>query len=86
MSVLRYFSYFLEPFKLGDITDNTNVNVMTVGDQLYAMTESGFINRVDMDTLERQRKVITIMVTIIHLLQRLSLCKMSLNGALEILD
>ncbi len=54
---LRYFSYFLKPFTLNEMTDNDSVNVMTVGDQLYAITETNFITRVDMETLERQEKV-----------------------------
>ncbi len=44
----RFMSYF----KKSDITDNCNVNVAFYGDQLYAMTETNFVRRVDPKTLE----------------------------------
>ena len=34
------------------MTDNTNVNVVQMGDELYAMTETDTMHRIDPETLE----------------------------------
>ncbi len=52
----RYFSYFVGEAVRMEMSDNTSVNVMKLGDQLYALTETRYINRVDRETLERQEK------------------------------
>jgi len=45
----RHFSYY---FTNDDMTDNTNVNVVQMGDELYAMTETDTMHRIDPETLE----------------------------------
>ncbi|XP_070533137.1 beta,beta-carotene 15,15'-dioxygenase-like isoform X1 [Ptychodera flava] len=44
-------------FKARKSTDNCNVNVMSIKDEMYAMTESPFIWRIDPKTLESVEKV-----------------------------
>lgn len=48
----RFMSYFST-----EMTDNDNVNIYPVGDQLYASTETNFIRRVDQNTLTTHEKV-----------------------------
>ena len=38
-------------------TDNTNVNIFPLQDELYTTTERNFINKIDPDTLDRTGKV-----------------------------
>jgi hypothetical protein len=48
----RFMSYFST-----EMTDNDNVNIYPVGDQLYASTETNFIRRVDQNSLTTHEKV-----------------------------
>jgi carotenoid cleavage dioxygenase-like enzyme len=48
----RFMSYFST-----EMSDNDNVNIYPVGDQLYASTETNFIRRVDQNSLATHEKV-----------------------------
>uniref|UniRef100_A0AAR2JXY5 Retinoid isomerohydrolase n=1 Tax=Pygocentrus nattereri TaxID=42514 RepID=A0AAR2JXY5_PYGNA len=49
----RFFSYF----KGVEVTDNCLVNVYPIGEDFYAVTETNFITKVNVDTLETLKKV-----------------------------
>lgn len=51
------FSRFLTVFEHTEKTDNTSVNVFPLKTELYASTETNFINRVDPNTLDKLEKV-----------------------------
>ncbi len=53
----RYWSAYM-PFA-ADTTDNALVNLMQTGDQVFAMTETPRMCRIDPDTLETLEKVPT---------------------------
>ncbi len=40
------------------MTDNDSVNLMKLGDQIYAMSENDTLIRVDPESLKRQQKVL----------------------------
>ena len=44
---------------MNDMTDNCNVNVGYFGDALYAMTETAYIYKIDPETLENGKKVLS---------------------------
>lgn len=50
----RFFSYF----KGVEVTDNCLVNVYPIGEDYYAVTETNYITKVNVDTLETLKKVI----------------------------
>jgi len=49
----RFFSYF----KGVEVTDNCLVNVYPIGEDFYAVTETNYITKVNVDTLETLKKV-----------------------------
>ncbi|XP_070533090.1 carotenoid-cleaving dioxygenase, mitochondrial-like isoform X1 [Ptychodera flava] len=51
------FQRVLSRFKMRKGTDNCNVNVMSIKDEMYAMTESPYIWRIDPKTLESVEKL-----------------------------
>lgn len=51
----RFFSYF----KGVEVTDNCLVNVYPIGEDYYAVTETNYITKVDTDTLETLKKVLS---------------------------
>ncbi|XP_070533065.1 beta,beta-carotene 15,15'-dioxygenase-like [Ptychodera flava] len=51
------FQRVLSRFKTTTISDNCNVNVMSINDEMYAMTESNYLWRIDPKTLESVEKV-----------------------------
>lgn len=53
MSLFRFFTYF----KGVEVTDNCMVNIYTIGEDFYAVTETNFITKVDPDSLETLKKV-----------------------------
>lgn len=53
MSAFRFFSYF----KGVEVTDNCLVNVYPIGEDYYAVTETNYITKVNVDTLETLKKV-----------------------------
>ena len=53
--IVRYFSYFFG--NIGVPYDNDNVNTILAGDQLYSITESGGMTKLDKSTLEKQGRV-----------------------------
>lgn len=53
MSTFRFFSYF----KGVEVTDNCLVNVYPIGEDYYAVTETNYITKVNIDTLETLKKV-----------------------------
>lgn len=53
MSLFRFFTYF----KGIEVTDNCMVNIYTIGEDFYAVTETNFITKVDPDSLETLKKV-----------------------------
>ncbi len=50
----RFMAYFS---KTDELTDNDNVNIYPVRDQLYAATETNFIRRIDENSLTTHEKV-----------------------------
>ena len=52
----RMMSYLL-PVNVGDVTDNTAINIVEHGDKLYALTDTTTINEIDPDTLLTKSKV-----------------------------
>lgn len=53
LSLFRFFTYF----KGVEVTDNCMVNIYTIGEDFYAVTETNFITKVDPDSLETLKKV-----------------------------
>ncbi|XP_039085114.1 beta,beta-carotene 9',10'-oxygenase isoform X4 [Hyaena hyaena] len=51
------FERFLSKFELPAITDNTNVNYVQYKGDYYLSTETNFMNKVDIETLEKTEKV-----------------------------
>ncbi|XP_003977539.1 retinal Mueller cells isomerohydrolase [Takifugu rubripes] len=51
------FSRFFTYFKGIEVTDNCLVNIYTIGEDFYAVTETNFITKVDPDSLETLKKV-----------------------------
>uniref|UniRef100_A0A8C5G0R6 Retinal Mueller cells isomerohydrolase-like n=1 Tax=Gouania willdenowi TaxID=441366 RepID=A0A8C5G0R6_GOUWI len=51
------FSRFFTYFKGIEVTDNCSVNIYTIGEDFYAVTESNYITKVDPDSLETLKKV-----------------------------
>lgn len=51
----RYFTHFSRKM---ESTDNTNVNVIEFCDQIYALTETPFMNRIDPEKLVAMKKVL----------------------------
>lgn len=49
----RFFTYF----RGIEVTDNCLVNIYTIGEDFYAVTETNFITKVDPDSLETLKKV-----------------------------
>ncbi|KAL0200017.1 hypothetical protein M9458_003204, partial [Cirrhinus mrigala] len=48
----RFFSYF----KGVEVTDNCLVNVYPIGEDFYAVTETNYITKVNVETLETLKK------------------------------
>lgn len=53
MPLFRFFTYF----KGVEVTDNCLVNIYTIGEDFYAVSETNFITKVDPDSLETLKKV-----------------------------
>lgn len=53
VSACRFFSYF----KGVEVTDNCLVNVYPIGEDYYAVTETNYITKVNIETLETLKKV-----------------------------
>ncbi|XP_039769493.1 beta,beta-carotene 9',10'-oxygenase isoform X1 [Ornithorhynchus anatinus] len=51
------FERFVSKFETPKITDNTSVNYVQYQGDYYISTETNFINKVDLETLERTKKV-----------------------------
>ncbi|XP_037010892.2 carotenoid-cleaving dioxygenase, mitochondrial isoform X2 [Artibeus jamaicensis] len=51
------FERFMSKFELPAITDNTNVNYVQYKGDYYVCTETNFMNKVDIETLEKTEKV-----------------------------
>ncbi|XP_036921488.1 beta,beta-carotene 9',10'-oxygenase isoform X2 [Sturnira hondurensis] len=51
------FERFMSKFELPAITDNTNVNYVQYKGDYYVSTETNFMNKVDIETLEKTEKV-----------------------------
>ncbi|KAM5317504.1 carotenoid-cleaving dioxygenase, mitochondrial isoform 2-T2 [Glossophaga mutica] len=51
------FERFMSKFELPAITDNTNVNYVRYKGDYYVSTETNFMNKVDIETLEKTEKV-----------------------------
>uniref|UniRef100_A0A8C5Y1Q5 Carotenoid-cleaving dioxygenase, mitochondrial n=1 Tax=Microcebus murinus TaxID=30608 RepID=A0A8C5Y1Q5_MICMU len=51
------FERFMTKFELPAISDNTNVNYVQYKGDYYVSTETNFINKVDIETLERTEKI-----------------------------
>ncbi|KAJ8786827.1 hypothetical protein J1605_023354 [Eschrichtius robustus] len=51
------FERFMSKFELPAITDNTNVNYVQYKGDYYISTETNFMNKVDIETLEKTEKV-----------------------------
>ncbi|XP_060036049.1 carotenoid-cleaving dioxygenase, mitochondrial isoform X2 [Erinaceus europaeus] len=51
------FQRFMSKFEMLAITDNTNVNYVQYKGDYYISTETNFINKVDIETLEKTEKV-----------------------------
>lgn len=54
----RFFSYF----KGVEVTDNCLVNVYPIGEDFYAVTETNYITKVNVNTLETLKKVIRVSI------------------------
>lgn len=50
------FERFMSKFELPAMTDNTNVNYVQYKGDYYLSTETNFMNKVDIETLEKKRK------------------------------
>uniref|UniRef100_A0A8D0Y0B0 Carotenoid-cleaving dioxygenase, mitochondrial n=2 Tax=Sus scrofa TaxID=9823 RepID=A0A8D0Y0B0_PIG len=53
----RFMSKFELPGKFAAMTDNTNVNYVQYKGDYYLSTETNFMNKVDIETLEKKEKV-----------------------------
>ncbi|XP_003129902.3 beta,beta-carotene 9',10'-oxygenase isoform X2 [Sus scrofa] len=51
------FERFMSKFELPAMTDNTNVNYVQYKGDYYLSTETNFMNKVDIETLEKKEKV-----------------------------
>uniref|UniRef100_A0A8C2W0V2 Carotenoid-cleaving dioxygenase, mitochondrial n=3 Tax=Chinchilla lanigera TaxID=34839 RepID=A0A8C2W0V2_CHILA len=51
------FERFMSKFKMPAVTDNTNVNYVQYKGDYYMSTETNFMNKVDIETLEKTEKV-----------------------------
>ncbi|KAM5245981.1 carotenoid-cleaving dioxygenase, mitochondrial [Ctenodactylus gundi] len=51
------FERFMSKFEMTDMTDNTNVNYVQYKGDYYVSTETNFMNKVDIETLEKTEKV-----------------------------
>ncbi|KAM9658775.1 LOW QUALITY PROTEIN: carotenoid-cleaving dioxygenase, mitochondrial [Trichechus inunguis] len=51
------FECFMSKFEMPAITDNTNVNYVQCKGDYYISTETNFMNKVDIETLEKTEKV-----------------------------
>lgn len=51
------FEHFMSKFELPAMADNTNVNYVRYKGDYYVSTETNFMNKVDIETLEKTEKV-----------------------------
>lgn len=60
--VLFIFGRFFSYFKGVEVTDNCLVNVYPIGEDFYAVTETNYITKVNVETLETLKKVRQIVI------------------------